>query len=73
MDWLAVAATVIMLISITGFTSSVLLSSDMAIIQILGIPKQNLPLVPWLCGVTIYLITICIILFEQWGKERNKC
>ena len=46
MDWIAVAATVIMLLSVIGFTGSVLLHSDIVLIQKLGIPKQDLPLEP---------------------------
>ena len=46
MDWIAVAATVIMLLSVIGFTGSVLLHSDLVLIQKFGIPKQDLPLEP---------------------------
>lgn len=71
MDWIAVAATVIMLLSVIGFTGSVLLHSNIVLIQKLGIPKQDLPLEPWLCGIVFYLVIICIIFFVQWGKEEK--
>ena len=71
MDWIAVIATVIMLISILGLTVSVVLSSDIAVIQKLGIPKQDLVLEPWLSGIIGYLAITCILLFIQWRKERN--
>lgn len=71
MNWIAVATTVIMLLSVIGCTGSVLLHSDIVLIQKLGIPKQDLPLEPWLYGIAFYLVIICIIFFVQWGKERR--
>lgn len=71
MDWIAGVATVIMLLSVIGFTGSVLLHSDIVLLQKLGIPKQDLPLEPWLYGIAFYLVIICIILFVQWSKDRR--
>lgn len=71
MDWIAVAATVIMLISILGLTVSVVLSSDIAVIQKLGIPKQDLVIELWLLGIIGYLAVTCILIIIQWMKTRN--
>lgn len=71
MNWIAVVATVIMLISMVGLTASVLLSSDIAVIQILGFPKQDLVIEPWLLGIIGYLAITCILIIIQWMKTRN--
>lgn len=72
MDWIAVIATIIMLLSMLGITGSVLLSTDIVAIQKLGIPPVDQPIDPWLYGIATYLIITCIILLIQWrGGERN--